>query len=388
MITDGLWRRRLGNSRSIPGEKVVPASLPFQIVGVLPPDSRFPKNNDLGPLAGLAERTDAFLPIQPYVQGWGGDYDCIVFGRLRPGLTESQGRAELDLLEHRIGEDHRSAVPEGLRVEMWPLQDVIASPVRATSTVLLSAVLLLTLIVCVNLANLLMARGTALAREYAMRIALGASRGRLVVSALVETLMLSAAGGILGTVGALTAVSAFVRLAPIDLPRVDEVRIDAPAVGFAFGLALLCALLFGLLPALRVSQTDPQNALRGGSYGATAGRGGLHLREWLVSSEVALSTLVLVLAGLLMSSLCHVLHVDRGFSIDQTLVVTPEVPATYRHAEVSAFFDRAVNALRATPGVRSADAVNRPPLAGESSVNDVAIDGSKDDAREPGSLQF
>jgi putative ABC transport system permease protein len=201
-------------------------------VGVLPPDFRFPKNNDLGPLARLAERTDAFLPIRSYAQGWEGEYDYIVFGRLRLGVTESQGRAELDLLERRIVENYRGNIEEGLRVQTWPLQDVIASPVRASLMVLLSAVLVLALIVCVNLANLLLARGSARTREYVMRIALGASRGRLVIAALIETLLLSLAGGILGTVGALTTVSAFARVAPIDLPRADEARVDSPVVGF------------------------------------------------------------------------------------------------------------------------------------------------------------
>jgi predicted permease len=387
VITDGLWHRRFAASPAILGEKVVLASHPFEVVGVLPPDFRFPKNNDLGPMARLAERTDAFVPIQSYLQGWGGDYDYIVFGRLREGVTERQGRAELDLLERRVVENHRDAVEEGLRVETWPLQDIIVSPVRASLTILLSAVLVLVLIVCVNLANLLLARGSARAREYATRIALGASRGSLIVSALIETLLLSLAGGVLGILGAMTAVIAFARLAPIDLPRADEARVDTPAVAFAFGLALICALLFGLLPALRVSRADPQSVLRGESRGATAARGGLQLREWLVGGEVALSTLLLVLAGLLVSSLWHVLHVDRGFATEHVLIVTPTMPATYRAAEVGAFFDRAVNALRALPGVRSADAVNRPPLAGESSVNDVSIDGSKDGALEPGSRQ-
>jgi predicted permease len=388
VITDGLWRRRFATSPSILGEKVVLASHPFQIVGVLPPDFRFPKNNDLGPLARLAERTDAFLPVQSYAQGWGGDYDYMVFGRLRPGVTESQGGTELNLLERRIVEDHRLDPADGLRVETESLQDVIASPVRASLTVLLSAVLVLVLIVCVNLANLLLARGSARAREYAMRIALGASRGRLVVSALIETLLLSLVGGIFGTVGTMTAVSAFARLAPIDLPRADEARVDGPVVAFVFGLALVCALLFGLLPALRSSRADPQSALRSESQSATAGRGGLHLREWLVGGEVALSTLLLILAALLVSSLRHVLDVDRGFATEHTLIVSPTVPATYRPAEVGAFFDRAVNTLRALPGVRSADAVNRPPLAGESSVNDVSIDGSKEPALEAGSRQL
>ena len=237
--------------------------------------------------------------------------------------------------------------------------------------------------------ELLLARGSARAREFSLRIALGAARGRLVISALTETLLLSLAGGALGVAGAWAAVNAFARLAPIDLPRADEAHVDARVIAFAFGLSLLCAVLFGLLPALRLSGADPQSVLRGESHTSTGGRAGLNLREWLVGAEVALSTLLLVLAGLLVNSLWHVLHVDRGFASERTLDVSLMLPSKYRAVtDRAAFFDRAVAALSALPGARLAAAVNKLPLTGESNVNDVEADGLQSTAVDPSSRQL
>ena len=188
VITDNLWRRRFGASPGIVGQTLRLDGTPCTVAGVLPPSFRFPKNGELGPLTRLAERTEIFLPIQSANDGWGGDYDYMVFGRLRSGSSLAQGAGELNLFEKRIAAEHK--LSDGLRVEGRPLQEVIGSPVRTSLTVLLSAVLLLVLIVCVNLANLLLARSSARAREYSLRVALGAARGRLLVSALVETLLL------------------------------------------------------------------------------------------------------------------------------------------------------------------------------------------------------
>ena len=261
VITDTLWRRRFGASRAIVGQKVRLDGWPHTVVGVLPPSFHFPRKDDLGPLAPLPERTEVFFPLQFYQQDWGGDYDFIVFGRLRRGVPQRQAAAELNLLEGRIAAEHQTSA--GLHVDLRPLQDVIGSPVRTSLAVLLSAVLMLVLIVCVNLANLLLARGSARAREFSLRIALGASRGRLLIAALVETLLLSCAGGALGVTAAQAALAVFIRTAPIDLPRLDEVRMDSRVLLFALALSLLCGLLFGLIPALRLSRADPQTALRG-----------------------------------------------------------------------------------------------------------------------------
>jgi predicted permease len=389
VITDSLWRRRFNSAPSLIGKKILLNEYPCIVVGILPPTFHFPKNQDLGTLSRLAERTEAFLPVRNFVPGWGGDYDFIVFARLRGGVMQARATAELDLLEGRIVAAHKPDVPEGTRVDARPLQDVIASPVRTSLIVLLAAVLALVLIVCVNLANLLLARGAARSREFSLRIALGAARSRLIVSALIETLLLSLVGGALGVAGAWIAVTAFARLAPIELPRSDEVRVDAVVLVFALGLSLLCALLFGLLPALRLSFTDPQSVLRSESYTTTGSRRGLELREWLVGGEVALSTLLLILAGLLVNSLWHVLRVDRGFASERTLDVSLMLPSKYRSVtDKAAFFDRATGALGALPGVISAAAVNRPPLTGESNVNEVSVDGSPTSSLDARSRQF
>ena len=386
VITDSLWRRRFGAAPGMIGQTIRLDGKPCIVAGVLPATFHFPKNGELGPLTRLAEHTEIFLPIQRANQGWGGDYDYIVFGRLRREASFVQGAGELNLLESRIAEEHK--LQSSLRVEVQPLQEVIGSPVRASLTVLLSAVLLLVLIVCVNLANLLLARSGARAREYSLRVALGAARGRLVVSALLETLLLSCAGGALGLAAAWAALDAFVRVAPVGLPRMDEVQIDGRVLGFAFGLSLLCALLFGMLPALRLSRADPQDALRE-SRAMTPGRRGLRLREWLVGAEVALSALLLVLAGLLVSSLWHVLHVDRGFAVDRALDVTPALSAEYRTTQERAgFFDLAASRLRALPGVRAVAVANKLPLTGESNVNGVEIDGAGAEALDPASRQL
>ena len=369
VITDGLWRRRFGGSESIVGQTIRLGDSQCTVVGILPPTFHFPRKGDLGPLAAMPERSEVFLPIQSYSPGWGGDFDYIVFGRLHRGVALAQGTAELNLLEGRIAAEHNLAA--GLHVIARPLQEAISSPVRTSLAVLLAAVLTLVLIVCVNLANLLLARGSARAREFSLRIAIGASRGRLLISALVETLLLACMGGALGVVAARAAVGLFVRTASVSLPRLDEVQVDGRVLAFAFALTLGCGLLFGLLPALRLSRTDPQWVLRGASHTSSGSRQGLRLREWLVGGEVALSTLLLVLAGLLVSSLWHVLGVDRGFRGD-ALAVSLNLPARYQQPKDRAgFFDLVMQRLRALPGVRSVAVANKVPLTGESNVNHV-----------------
>ena len=357
------------------------------MVGILPARFRFPKNEDLGPLTRLAERTEIFIPLPVGNSGWGGDYDYIVFGRLAPGYTTEQAKAELNLAGQHLTAAHQ--LPYTPRVETRPLGDVIGSNVRASLAVLLAAVLLLVLIVCVNLANLLLARGSARAREYSLRIALGAGRSRLLLSALVETLLLSCAGGALGVLGARIGIAAFVRTSPVDLPRLDEVQVDGQVLAFALLLSLLCGLLFGLLPALRLSRADPQAALRTRSYTATGGRGGLEIREWLVGSEVALSTVLLVLAGLLVGSLWHVLRVDRGFTSRARPSMSPfpchRIIGLPRIARDFSISPRTASA--ALPGVRSVAVVNKVPLTGESNVNEVLLEGSSSAALDPTTRQ-
>lgn len=377
ILTDSLWRRRFHRAPDIVGRTISLADVPHTVVGVLPPTFRFPKGDDLGALSRLNPTIDIFRPLGAVNRGWGGDYDYLVIGRLRAGVSESKAAAELNTLEARIVSDH--GLYKGLHVQSSALADLMSSPVRTSLLVLLGAVLLLLLIVCVNLANLMLARSSARAREFGLRVALGASRGRVLMAGIVEALLLSLAGGTLGVVAARFAVAAFVATSPVRLPRLDEVKVDTPVTLFALGLTVLCGVLFGLLPALRLSGADPQQLLRSSGYTASETRQGLRLREVLVGGEVGLSTMLLVLAGLLVSSLWHVLQVDRGFTADSAVAidVTP-VGAAYRTKEAQAsFYDRALERIRALPGVRSAAVVNHAPLTGESNVNSVQLEGTQ-----------
>ncbi len=212
IVSDRLWRERYGASPSLVGSAILLGGVPHTVVGVLPPSFHFPKKDDLGPLARLGERIDVFRPLGEVDEGWAGDYDFNVFARLRPGATVAQAAAELDLLENRIGREHQLAA--GLRAAVAPLQEVMAAPVRTGLFALLAGVGLLLLIVCANLANLVLARAAGRSRELSIRLALGASRASLEREVLLETLLLAAAGGLLGIGAAGAALRAFVAAAP------------------------------------------------------------------------------------------------------------------------------------------------------------------------------
>jgi putative ABC transport system permease protein len=381
VITDRLWHQRFGASPGLVGSAILLGGVPHTVVGVLPASFRFPRKDDLGPLARLGERVDLFRPLGEVGEGWAGDYDFNVFARLRPGASAAQAAAELDLLENRIGREHQLAA--GLRVAVVPLREVLAAPVRTGLLALFAGVGLLLVIVCANLANLVLARSTARARELAIRIALGASRASLERAVLAETLLLAAAGGLLGIAAAGAALRAFVAAAPVDLPRLDEVSVDARAWLFAFALSVACGVVSGLLPARRIAALDPQAALRAAGRTFTGSGQALRLREALVGCEVALSAVLLVFAGLLTSSMVHLANVDRGFSGERAVAVTLRAPSAAVGRD--GFFDRTLERLRGLPGVRSAAFVSKLPLTGESSVNHVQLEGADRSAADPAS---
>ncbi len=383
VITDSLWRRRFGRAPGLVGRAISIDGVPHTVVGILPPSFRFPHQDDLGPLANLGRRAELFRPLGKTEEGWGGDYDYNVIARLRPEVSAQRLRAELDLLEAGIDREHR--LHEDLRVTVRPLQEVITGQVRTPLFALLGGVGLLLLIVCANLANLILARSSARARELAIRTALGASPVRLMRELLAESLLLAAAGGLLGATAAAAAVRAFVSAAPVDLPRLDEVGVDAHLVVFVVALVLACGVVTGLLPALRLAAHAPAAVLRAQSHTVTEGRRAARLRESLVGAEVCLCTVLLVLASLLTSSLWQLLRTDRGFHADRALALklTPSAAAWKQPAR---FFELALAQARTLPGVVSAAFVSRLPLTGESNVNQVELEPADRDAADPRSF--
>jgi putative ABC transport system permease protein len=376
VVTDAFWRQRLSSKPDVIGTRIVLEGVPTAIVGVLPRNFTFPKDNDLGLLAGLGKRSEIFRPLQRTIDEWDGDYDYICLGRLRAGITSAQGRAELEGLTNQLAAAYH--VESRPRPTFRPLQDLIAGPLRLTLWTLFAAVLALLLIVCVNLANLTLARSSVRAREFSIRAALGAGRTRLVQQVMTETALLSIGGGALGIVLANLAVRLFVVTSGISLPRLDEVAVDGRVLFFASLLTILCAAIFGIIPALRIIRSDPQEALKSATQTASSTKESLRLRQILVGFEVALSTVLLFLAGLLISSVVHVLNIDKGFTQDQAISIDLGLPdvqyPTVRDRNL--FFDRVLAGVRSIPGVTSAAMIMGLPLSGESHVNGIELEPS------------
>jgi putative ABC transport system permease protein len=374
ILTGGLWRRRFGADPAILGRKILLSGVPHEIVGVLPESFRFFRNKQLDNLVGLAPTIDLLRPI-----GFRGDEDDMgefnhhAIARLRPGVTEQRALAELNAVQDRIV--MRSKDKAGLEARLTPLQEQVVGTARKGLLILLGAVGIVLLIVCVNLGNLMLARATARSREVAIRTALGARAGRLIRQALVECVAISLAGGILG-VGIAYAGVAWVRAnAPADLPRIDEVSVDWRILLFAFASSTIAGLLFGIVPAWRITKAEPVEAMRSGTRSVTESREGLGLRSWLVSAEVAMSAALLVAAGLLLHSFYRVVNSDRGFAARHLLAARLSMNGRQYEDDAKRvqFLDRLLPALRELPGVSAAGMSLRLPLEGEYWVSIVSL---------------
>lgn len=238
-----------------------------------------------------------------------------------------------------------------LRAVLVPLQNQITGRSRSGLRILLAAVSVVLLIGCVNIANLLLARGAARRREIAIRSALGASRGRLARQMLVESLSLSLIGGLFGVAIAYVGLRLILRCAPVDLPRMDEVRLDARVLLFTLAISILAGLLFGLLPAWRFAKADPQDSMKSGSRNMTAAHSSARLRSLLVGIEVGLSVICLIAGGLLLHSFVKLLHVDTGFETQRIVTVDLSLPDT-RYPDLgkrAAFLRTLIEQVEAVP---------------------------------------
>ncbi len=379
VIADSLWRRQFGSAPGALGGSISLDGVPTTVIGILPPSFTFPKGNDLGQLAGLGKQTEIIRPLQKTIEGWDGDYDYICIGRLKSGIAPEQALAELSgLTKQFVTAYHVDSVPRPI---VRPLQDLISGPVRTSLIVLLAAVLALLLIVCANLANLTLARASVRTREFSIRTALGAGRMRLVQQVLTEIAVLSLCGGVLGVGLSALAIRLFVANAGGRLPRLDEVGLDGRVLLFALFITIASSAVVGLIPAVRIVRSDPQDALKSGAHTSSPNKQSLRLREMLIGFEIAVSTVLLFVAGLLISSVFHLLHVEKGFTEEQAFSITLSLPDTeYRTVpERNRFFDQALANVRAIPGVRAAAMIVGLPLKGETHVNGIQLEGSEAD---------
>jgi predicted permease len=375
ILTNSFWRSEFQADPAIVGKAITLNGESFEVVGVLPVSFHFPQSSELGALTNFSPRLAFLKPLgeDPSQVGPLGDFNYAAIGRLRPGVSLAQALSELNVVQAQIAKHANEHMD--LSAEIIPLASEVLGPVRQSLLFLLAAVGAVLLIVCVNLANLLLARVPRRMREAAIRTALGASRARLARQMLTESLLLGILGGALGILLACFGVSAFVSAAPPGVPRLAEVSIDGRVLLFAIVISVVTAALFGVLPAWHIARTEPQDELKSGATNTTESRRTRSLRSSLISLEVALSTVLLILAGLFTSSLAHLLRVNTGFSAEHVLAADVALPPqSYSSNAASArFYDQVLATIRGIPGVRSAGWINILPLEGEGSVSVIGL---------------
>ena len=365
VLTHALWQRLFAGNRDVIGSTIRFDDVPYTIIGVMPPDYRVGATEAFVPLALDAAR----------MRSRGAHY-LDVLARLKPDATLEQARAELTSLAVRTRAEHPQLYDDpAFDMDVLSLRDAWVGEMRPTLAVLMGAVLLLLLLACANVANLLLVRAESRQRELAVRVALGASRGRLIRQLLTESLLLTIAGALIGLPLAAMGTKALLALSPGIVPPGVEISVDLPVVLAAAALIAVTALLAGLVPALQGTSTDVRAAI---SAGAVAGgpRGG-RLRSTLVTAEIALATVVLVGAALVGRSFWQLQQVDPGFNRENVLSLDVSLPEVRYpdDARVPAFFARMTDRALELPGVRSAAVVSHLPLSGRTGDWLVDVEG-------------
>jgi len=379
LISDGLWRRRYAADPGIVGRAIAIDGIAHQVVGVLPGSFHFPKLSDLYPLTIVQDTPQIWKPLAlgPDERTLGSRFDFVAIGRLKPGVSASQASSELDAIQKAFTAQMPRALGSDLRTLVHSLQGRIIERAKTGLQLILTAVGVVLFIGCVNITNLLLARFSSRRRELAVRSAIGASRWRLVRQMIVESLALSAVSGACGVLIAYGAIRAILALAPADVPRLDEVHLDARTVIFNGIITAIAGLVIGMSPAWQFGKADAGKAMASGRRSTTS-RGIGRLRFFLVGTQVALSAVCLIAGGLLLRSLGHLLSVDRGFETNHVVTVGVSLPLSryLTPQKRVAFVRTAVDRLKVMPGVVNVGAANMLPLAGEGGNSALTMPGS------------
>jgi len=367
VIGFALWQRRFGGDPGLIGQTIIMNGNAYTVVGVAPASFRFPRRIEVWTPAILAEQKTTR----------GSNYLKII-ARLKDGVAESQAEAQMNQISAALAQQYPDN-DTNLTVKVVPLLEEQVRNLRGLLLILLGAVGFVLLIACANVANLSLARASSRTREFAVRTALGASRGRIVRQLLTESLILALIGGALGVLLSILGVDMLVKLAPANLPRVAEVSIDLWVLGFTFAVSVLTGIIFGLAPALQVSKPDLNAALKEGSRGSSDGGHRGLLRRGLVIAEIALSLILLVSAGLLIGSIRRLAQVSPGFDPQKSLAADVSFPQASPSGkdqsgeaavqQAANFLTEAQRKIAALPGVQAVGAINDLPVTGRGSVN-------------------
>jgi predicted permease len=369
------WKRELNADRNIIGRAISIGNTPTTVVGVLP------DTFDFGSVYSPGTKMDIFTPyVYDRVREWGNMISLT--GRLKRGVTLAQAQAEANLLFPTLDGSVKKGYKGEYTAQLWDLKDFVSGSLRRSLIILWGAVGLILLIVCVNLSNLLLARAAARTKEFAMRSALGAARSRIVRQLLTESLVLSAAGAILGLGIAFAAVFYLAHQGSIALPLLSSIRIDKAALAWTLFIAVTAGLLLGVAPGLRISNGHLEGALKDSAASTTGGRGTARLRTTLVVSQIALACVLLIGAGLLLRSFLHVLDVDLGFEPSHAAAISLDYNDTGDPVKRGVFDREVIRHIEAIPGVQTAATTDSLPMSRNRSW-DISAKGKH---YEPGEL--
>src|SRR5215831_13693267 len=374
LLSHSLWQRRFGSDPGVIGRALTLDGESYSVVGVMPPLVQLPGYENVNdqlwvPIA---------FPAEEAAQR--GNHFLEVIARLKPGISLKQAQAEMDTIAARLEKQYptynlrRGAV-------VVPLHEQVVGDIKPALLILAGAVGFVLLIACANVANLLLARAASLQKEIAVRLALGASRFRIVRQLLVESLLLSGLGSGGGLLLAVWIGQAIRALGATQIPRAEQISIDSRALAFTLLLSFVTGLIFGLAPAWRAARANLNEALKEGARSAQAGSR-QRLRNALIVAEVALSLILLVGAGLLIKSFWRLQQVEPGFDPHNLLSVEIRLPsAKYGEREQSvAFYKQMLERVKSLPGVLAAAIVNHPPFSGRRTNNTFHIEGRPESA--------
>jgi len=367
VLSNTLWRNQFGGDQQILGKTIPLSGNVYTIVGVMPAGFASPRDN--------IEAWTAVHVSNPVAANFRGVHFLRTYGRLAPGVSLEQARAEMQLIDKTLATQYPADNKNRASV-LIPLHERIVGQSRQSLLVLFAAVSLVLLIACANFANLLLARAAEREREFVIRTALGAGRWRLIRQLLTESVLVSLAGGAIAVLLAIWATNLLVALRPDNLPRLQEIGVDGRVLLFTFGVSLLTGIVFGLLPAWTASRSVIGEALKEGGRSATAGGARQTMRSTFVVVELAIALVLLIGAGLLIKTFWNLRSVEPGFNPDHLLTMRVELPeARYQEvAKQTRFRTQTLDAINSLPGVQAA-MVSELPLSGNSLDHDFVIDG-------------
>src|SRR5687767_13438626 len=376
ILSHAFWTRKFSNDPGVVGRQITLNNQAYTVVGVAPADFQFGLDADVSVPIGLsAQRFSAR----------GADPGVGVVARLKPNVSLQQAETETNLIYARLEQQYPES-NTGRRATLTPLHEFFTGDVRQPLLILLGSVGLVLLIACANVANLLLVRASTRKREMSVRVALGASRGRVIRQLLTESLMLATIGAVLGTLLALWGMKFIAHQLPDGIPRLNEANVDLRVLVFTVGVSLVTGLLFGLAPALQASRLNLTDALKEGDRGSSGGK--QRVRSVLVVGEVALTLTLLVGAGLLIQSFRRVLQVDPGFQPQNLLTMQISANNPDGH-QVVGFFTQLQENVRGLPGVKAVAISNGLPL-GVVNRPVFFIEGQPrpEKGKEPGGIRY